>query len=36
MPRFVLLLITALLGFAAGILSAFGFRFKKKKKVEQK
>lgn len=36
MPRFILLLITALLGFAVGILSAFGFRLKKKKKVEQK
>ena len=36
MPRFILLLITALLGFAVGLLSAFGFKLKKKKKVEQK
>lgn len=36
MPRFILLLITALLGFAVGLLSAFGFKFRKKKKVEQK
>jgi len=35
MPRFILLLITALLGFAVGLLSAFGFKLKKKK-VEQK
>jgi len=31
MPRFILLLITALLGFAVGLLSAFGFKVKKKK-----
>ena len=36
MPRFVLLLITALLGFAAGFLTAVGLRWRKKKKVEQK
>lgn len=36
MPRFILLLVTALLGFAVGWLSAFGFKLKKKKKVEQK
>lgn len=35
MPRFILLLITALLGFAVGLLSAFGFKIRKKKKVEQ-
>ena len=36
MPRFILLLITGLLGFAAGALSAFGFRWRKKKRVEHK
>ncbi len=35
MPRFILLLITALLGFTVGVLSAFGFKLKKKK-VEPK
>ena len=35
MPRFVLLLITALLGFAVGLLTAFGVKWKRKK-VEQK
>ncbi|HAV61817.1 MAG TPA: DUF1049 domain-containing protein [Verrucomicrobiales bacterium] len=29
MPRFILLLITAMLGFAVGLLTAFGFKWKR-------